>query len=406
MTTISAMVPLPSRPLSRLLCGLLPLLAASPSLAATEVRGVVFDDRNADGLRQDGETGLPGVVVSNQIDVAQTGADGSYVLPGPGLGVLYVSVPRGRRAVGAFWRASPTENAPPVDFPLAPDPDSEDFTFIHASDTHISEESAPRTRALLKIVADRNPDLVMVSGDLIRDALRVGEATATRLYELYVREMAASTRPIWSGPGNHENFGIERQSSLVSSQHPLYGKGMYRKYLGPNYYSFNHGRIHFIALDSVDIDDIRYYGHIDQAQLDWLVKDLALIPKGTTVVTFNHIPFFSAGLSVAGYTGDGVAPDLITVGGKTNYRHVVSNAAEVITRLKGYRYTLSLAGHFHAYEHLTFSPAVPTRFHLAAGVIGPTSGIMGSPSGVTLYRVKGDVIDDGEFIPLDRPAEP
>ena len=38
---------------------------------------------------------------------------------------------------------------------------------------------------------------------------------------------------VWSVPGNHEIFGIERHSSLVSPAHPLYGKAMYRQRLGP-----------------------------------------------------------------------------------------------------------------------------------------------------------------------------
>ncbi len=376
---------------------------AAPSDSRAEITGVVFDDKNSDGLRQPDEAGLPGVAVSNQIDVVQTDAKGAYRLGGRGTGVVFVSLPRGRVAVSGFWRAAPTDNATDVHFPLTAAADSNDFTFIHASDTHLSEQSLPRTRLLLSVIEMRRPDLTLVSGDLIRRALRVNEAEATGLYEMYVREMAASAGPVWSVPGNHEIFAIERHHSLVSAGHPLFGKAMYRKYLGPNYYSFNRGKIHFLALDTVDIEDLWYYGHLDKAQLDWLEQDLKTVPKGATVVTFNHIPFFSAGLSVAGYTDGGVAPTLIRAGDKTSFRHVVSNTADLLARLKDHRYALSLSGHNHAFERLSLSPEKDaTRFHLAAAVIGPRTGLAPSPSGVTLYRVRGDAIDDGEFIPLDK----
>lgn len=368
---------------------------------AAPVNGTVFDDLNRDGVRQPGEPGLGNVVVSNQIDVVRTAADGTWTLDGPGTGVVFVTAPRGRSPVGRFWRDVPAAPASPIHFPLAEVRDPDDFTFLHASDTHVSEESLPRTRGLIELIRDRRPDLVLVSGDLIRDALRVGESEATRLFELYVRETAASAAPLWNVPGNHEIFGIERHHSLVSSAHPLFGRKMYRKHLGPDYYSFNRGRIHFIALDSVDISDLWYHGNIDAAQLAWLEKDLSFVPPGTTVVTFNHIPFFSAANSVNGFTDAGVAPSLIRVGEKTVYRHVVANAGEVIERLKGHRYALSLAGHNHAFERLSLSPdPTHTRFHLAAAVIGPRTGLMPSPSGATLYRVRGDAIDDGEFVPL------
>ena len=75
---------------------------------------------------------------------------------------------------------------------------------------------------------------------------------------------------------------------------------MYRSYLGPTYYSFNYGGIHFIGLDSVDVDDLWYYGHIDQAQLAWLRADMALVPASVPIVTFNHIPFVTAAESISG----------------------------------------------------------------------------------------------------------
>ena len=97
-----------------------------------------------------------------------------------------------------------------------------------------------------------------MTGDLVRDALRVGEEEARGYYDLYTQEVPRFPMPVWSVPGNHEIFGIERHLSLVSPKHPLYGKGMYRQRLGPNYYSFTHGGVHFVGLDSVDVADLWY----------------------------------------------------------------------------------------------------------------------------------------------------
>lgn len=384
-------------------------LALATSVAAqpqappreTAVTGVVFEDRNGDGRRQADEPGVANAAVSNQIDVVLSASDGSYRLDGPGHGVAFVSVPRGKAVHGGFWRPISPAGAAAVDFPLVAIPDSDDFTFVHGSDTHVHEDSLPRLRAFVDLLKARTPSFALVSGDLIRDALRVGEAEASRLFELYARETGASSTPIWSAPGNHETFAIERHHSLVPKTHPLYGKGMYRKYLGPNYYSFNRGRVHFIALDTVDNDDLWYYGNVDRAQLAWLEKDLAAVPKGTTVVTFNHIPFLSSRTFGMGYTDTGVAPSLIRIGERTQYRHIVTNARDVLARLKDYRYTLSLAGHNHSFERIVLSPAAgATRFHMTAAVIGPAPELVRSESGVTLYRVRGDVIDDGEFIEI------
>lgn len=104
--------------------------------------------------------------------------------------------------------------------------------------------------------------------------------------------MALFKNPVWTVPGNHENFGIERDKSKVSIAHPLYGRQMYHHYHGPDYYSFNFGGVHFVGLNTVDIDDQWYYGHLDSLQLTWLERDLAMVPPTMPVVTFNHIPFF------------------------------------------------------------------------------------------------------------------
>jgi 3',5'-cyclic AMP phosphodiesterase CpdA len=240
----------------------------------------------------------------------------------------------------------------------------------------------------------------------VRDALRVGEAEATGYYELFARERNAFRTPVFTVPGNHENFGIERDTSHVPTTHPLYGRGMYHHYFGPDYYSFTRGGVHFVGLNTADIDDQRYYGHVDSLQLAWLERDLALVPADMPVVTFDHIPFVTTFEGLNGYNDRPPAPSLITVNGKTVYRHTVSNAGDVLAVLRKHRHVLALGGHLHATERIEYEmTGVRTRFNQVSAVIGPSEGAgLESISGVTLYRVKNGEIDAGRFIPLD-PAK-
>ena len=114
---------------------------------------------------------------------------------------------------------------------------------------------------------------------MIKDALRVDEDTARKYYELYLAEINKFTTPVYSAVGNHDIFGIERDKSLVSTEHPLYGKKLYRRYLGPNYYSFNYGGLHFVALDSVDYQNLYYFGGVNSLQLKWLKADFEYLPQ-------------------------------------------------------------------------------------------------------------------------------
>jgi Icc protein len=377
-----------------LLACALAVVAAQPDAAVT---GLVFLDGNASGMREAGEPGLAGVAVSNQREVVRTDAAGRYALPGSGTGVVFVSVPDRHRSVGPFWRAAAAASR---DFALAPDREQDTFAFLHASDPHTSPESLPRLQQVRALVEARRPAFVLMTGDLVKDALRVGEAEAAGYYAQYGDEIGRWPVPVWSVPGNHENFGIERHQSLVSRGHPLYGKGMYRARLGPTHYSFTYGGVHFVGLDTVDVDDLWYYGHVDAAQIAWLKADLAIVRPGTPIVTFNHIPLVSAAEVVKGFTEDGVAPTTLKVGGRTVFRHTVSNLAEVFAAVGARPWPVALGGHIHLREQIRYGSRVGTRFEQAAAIVGPTTGPVPATSGVTLYRVTSGTIDDGEFIPL------
>ncbi len=373
-------------------------ITVSPSFAQQTVRGVVFDDRNNNGIKDADERGVSGVIVSDQVNVVATDDQGRYQMQPRGFGIIYVSTPDGY-ASKKFWQR--TDSATEINFPLQKIAPASSFTFIQASDTHLNEKSIGRMDKLRAIVDSVRPALVVITGDLVKDALRVPEKEATRLYELFSTESKKMNAPLWLVPGNHEIFGIERQSSLVSPQNPLYGRKMYRHYFGPDYYSFNYGGVHFIGLNSVEFEDLYYYGRIDSVQLEWLRKDAATVPSNMPTITFQHIPFYSGGMSLDNFQEDGFNRSVEREHGVLQYRHVVSNSDEVMKILGNHNYVLALAGHDHFQQKLSFE-GVKTRFEQTAAVIGPVAGdLFTFPSGVTVYHVINGKIE-GQFVRLDR----
>lgn len=368
---------------------------------ATRVEGVVFEDRNGDGQRQPGEPGIAGVAISDQVQVVLTDASGQFVMDARGYGLVFVSPPDGHLVGGLSWRAA---DGMAIAFGLRPVPKVSSFTFVHASDLHISEGGVPRVHRFRAMVDSLRPAFVLITGDLIRDALRVPEEEARSYYDLLARELALFTVPVFTVPGNHEKFGIERHLSLVSPSHPLYGNRMYRRYRGPNYFSFTYGGIHFLGLDTVDYDDLWYYGHVDELQLGWVAADVAVLPPDMPLVTFGHIPFIGAGEPRSGLQVGGAAPSIITVDGQARFRHTVYNHQAVLGPIQA-RLEVALQGHIHMREVLQYqTQGGVQRLITAAAVVGPVAGrgaSYGPVSGITLHRVSNGRVDDGTFLPLD-----
>jgi 3',5'-cyclic AMP phosphodiesterase CpdA len=232
----------------------------------------------------------------------------------------------------------------------------------------------------------------------VKDALRVGEAEARAGFELYAAETARAGLPVRSVIGNHDVFGIEREESHVLPSQPAYGKRLYEQTVGPRYYAFNRGRLHFIVLDTVGVDDTSYYGVLDAEQLAWIRRELSFVPAGTAVVTVGHIPLRS-GFFAREYVAEGPARTLQTAGGQVGFRHIVRNVPELEAALKPYRWTLALQGHAHMGERLRMEDGGITRFHTAPAVAPQPWAPW--PTGLVVYTVKDGVIDDGETLPLE-----
>ena len=186
-----------------------------------QVSGSVFEDINDNGILDLGETRLPGVTVTDQQEVVRTDKEGRYSLQSSGQ-FPYVSVSLPSGYTGKFYYPAETE----VNFPLISTSTQQKFRFIHASDTHMDSLNLPRMERFREMADSLAVDFVIITGDLVRDALRVKEETASAYYRLYLQEIAKFRMPVYSSVGNHELFGIERDKSLVSPDHPLYGKAI------------------------------------------------------------------------------------------------------------------------------------------------------------------------------------
>ena len=394
--------------MNRFVLAVLSLLWPAAVAAQTTLSVTVFDDHNGNGTRDPGERAVPRVAISNQRDVATTDASGIARIERGPTGIVFVSVPNGYRSVGSFWRA-PASADSQLTFALQPAPAPRTFSFVHASDPHIAPANVDRTRRLRQLVDSMRPDFTIVTGDLIRDAMSQQEPLARSYFELFDAETRGLAKPMWTVPGNHDHFGIIRSRSHVAETHPLYDRGMYRHYRGPDYYSFTYGGVHFVALNTLMTDDSAYYGRVDSLQLAWLRRDLATVAPAVPVVTFNHIPMVSAWELLAGFADMALVASVRMDHGKTTDRHTVANVVEVMSAMRGHRWVLALGGHMHAAEKLVFqTEGVPTRFEQAAAVVGRSevSDDLVAPSGITFYTVRDGAIDAGRFVRLDPPATP
>jgi hypothetical protein len=390
----------------------LTLLAASCMLGASravaqeaQLHGVVYADANANGKRDASERGVSGVIVSNQREVVVTDSLGRFEIPAGTTGIVFVSVPDRFRSSGAFWRATTTAPAS-VDFGLVSQPQSRTFSFVHASDSHIAPENVDRFRRFRRMTDSLAPAFVLMGGDLVRDAMSQSESNARAYFDLYAAESKSFRSPVWTVPGNHDHYGIIRSRSHADPANPLYNRGMYRQYFGPDYYSFTYGGIHFIGLNTISPDDSAYYGDVDSVQMEWLKRDLAHVPATMPIVTFNHIPLISSWTTLIPYDEDPLVATLAKVNGKKQFRHTVGNVLDVLEAMRGHRYALALGSHMHAPERSSFvSDGVQLRSEVSAAIVGGQEvGPVIIPSGFTLYTVHDGMIDAGQFVRLDLPT--
>lgn len=305
------------------------------------VRGIVFEDANRNGVLDSGEKGIPGVCVSNGLEVVQTNAEGKYELPAYENMIVFVTKPSGytfpmskyntplfyyihrpngsHPAIKEYPGIAPTGPLPEsVNFPLYKAEEGENFKIVVLGDTQVSDhrEIVYLRDAIITDIVRNHKDvaLAIAMGDNLNDPLN--------LYPRYLSVMAGMGCPVHYVFGNHDmNFDAPDDAWKHET---------FSRYLGPSYYSFNVGKVHFVILNSVMWDGKEYHGEISEAQLKWLQNDLAFVPKDYLIVIAQHIP-------------------LISYIDRAAEKHQIKNRDQLFALLEG-RNVLFLGGHSHTIE--------------------------------------------------------
>ena len=253
------------------------LLFCSVGLWAAPYGGRVYVDANANRRYDKGEKLLPGVSVTDGLNVVQSDASGSFSLDGhPNARFVYISLPSGYRCEDYYLRIDSIRAH--YDFALqAADPASvkADGThrFVHISDTHIfdiertaADGHAVSTRQLRDYVANEHIAFVVHTGDVTRE----GFAT----YRDFLNNRNMPTSQVFFCVGNHD-LG-----------EGAYGEERFEQYFGPTYYSFNVGNVHYIVTPMPVGDGRPTYNN--ESIGEWLKNDLKYVPEETPIIAFNH----------------------------------------------------------------------------------------------------------------------
>jgi Icc protein len=390
-----------------------------------DISGIVFEDANANGRQDGNENGISQVILSDGIQVVQTDRQGRYHLSTERSRVLFVSLPGEYLPIGDFFEHLWDHRSGDVlDFPLVKHPWSESLSFLFFTDSHVTPAEKFNAVAGMKAaVAHMNRQdaaLVISGGDLIMDALHACEREARGQFALYEELVSTLRMPLFNAIGNHELYGlylegVGEDSCVVEEEDPLYGVGLYRELLGPDYYSFNYGPYHFVVLNTMGFtkvhnskgDTVRvYYGTVDSLQLDWVRKDVQMVSDEMPIILVGHIPFLTATHAFEGYSDYQVINYLLDDPEASSYAHVVSNASQVINEvLAGRRVILALAGHHHNHEVIHWADSQHNAtFVLGGSICGQwwqgDRRIAGSswPEGYVLVHLKDGRLEDLEYI--------
>ncbi|MDI9639983.1 calcineurin-like phosphoesterase family protein [Kamptonema cortianum] len=275
---------------------------------ASVATGYVFEDTNRNGVRDRGERGITGVYVSDQDQVTKTDRQGKWTLPVKSNDVVFFVVkprnwmtPVDQHQLPKFYYSHKPEGSPKqkvagveptgplpasIDFPLHRSQEPNQFEALVFGDTqtrNVKEVEYLRKDIIEPIIGKTKARFGMTLGDIVFDDLTV--------LDPIVKAVSLLEMPWYNVLGNHDiNFDAADDADTDET---------FQRWFGPNYYSFDHGPVHFVVMDNVHwtipegAERGSYIGKFGERQLAWLREDLKTVPMNRLVVFAMHIPLTS-----------------------------------------------------------------------------------------------------------------
>ncbi len=370
---------------------------------------------------------VSGVAVSDGVNVVTTDKQGRYALQSDKTnGYVFISIPRGYMVDMAngfapqswqkFSNAS-VASAEVHDFKLSYCP-SDDYVMIVGADCQLAKRfddvKTYKNGYLARLKEEKEkasnehmPIYSTILGDLSWDVFWYSNKLTIADFKKMQIKMHYPL-PLFPVMGNHDNDPSVPHSSATD----FLAAKPWREVMGPNYYSYNIGKVHYVVLDNIVYKNDTlpagkkarkgvwgqrdYDGAVTPMQISWLRQDLALVDKNAPVVVCSHIPTFRINGAFA------------ATGSLKNYK-------ELADCFEGFTNVHFLSGHTH-YNYNAHPAEYPHIMEHNQCAIGgalwstyPAAGTGvcsdGSPAGYSRWTVHGDSLE-WKFVPIEFKQEP
>ncbi len=343
---------------------------------------------------------LADVLVSDGTIFAKTNAEGRYEMQSEKpLGYVFVITPSGYEPAqnGVFPVISQAmrydKDIPEVANFTFRKVDQSKYTVLFLGDMHLADRTGDLAQ-FRDFTSDLNSYCSTHTGERIY-GITLGDMSwdlywYSRNYSLsnYVQtintQVAATGNDImiYHTIGNHDND--------MKAKNNFDAKTAFRSVIAPNYYSYNIGGHHYIALDNIDCsaydgtESRNYSEQLLADQVAWLKKDLSYVDKSTPVILIMHAPMYGPN-------------------GASQFRLHMGNASEVLGIFDGYSLNI-VTGHTHKNYNVAPSHTCvggkDIREHNVAAVCGSwwwsghlTPGVHlapdGAPGGYAIWNFNG-----------------
>jgi len=327
-----------------------------------------------------GQTPLEGVVVSDGELTTVTNAQGEYALnSNKKYGFVFISAPSGYdvpvvNTFPQFFKRVKAGSVEEANFNLTK-VDQTDYVMLFFGDMHLANRlSGSDIKQFRTFCTEINN---YAKGRRIY-SMTLGDMSWNTFWSRYdlsdyttevARSMVADLR-MFPTIGNHDHRADATEDFAAEAE--------YRSNIGPSFYSFNIGEVHYISLDNILwTGNTSFSNALSAAQLAWLQQDLSYVSKTTPIVITMHAPLYYEGGKIA----------------MTNY-------GDFFYALSGFKNVKVVTGHTHiSYSTDKSSSSVPILEANSGAVCGGwwmtgSNGYEnlcpdGAPSGYRIMTVSG-----------------